>query len=709
MIKLYPVLIANSVSKNIIPGILKSVERFALIYKLDELSRSARRSAGISLKKVGNKIVIKESDDEIVAYLANEILQEQYPPYDPRQRYGPGTKGGARNQSQPPRGSPSQTGRFSYQGSTGPDAEQQDTATAKGRGGIAGSRLEEPPARLSPKQKDMWYRWKAEKDAERMAGSKERGKEQARQASSPQDASVSIGQMDTKSIMLEPTWMKIDRVTKYGAKFSSVLGVKAVPVPVKSDASLAQLLTFDKQVGRLMHLTLKMGRFVSGKLYRLYAKTIQRLIDPDPDAVSGDPYKDIVLKRTILADANVKDVFLVLNQADLDEDFAIDAKGIRKLMSLGWQSFCIADDVNRRLTFCMSEFRGMCHTLPYMMIYQSLDQAKVFEDLEDVRRSSSSLFKKKLPMKKVFGEALAQQKLEEFSFDLFGPLSQPTQEFLNEVSYIDENFGAAMKKVLTAPKQFLTRFFKGNVKVPTVTMDRALKIGKKIDPQFVRAFALAKRVISNSIKEDINEKQLDWTAMTVVIKAKTLPGKDLMAKTKDVLLTIVPMVRRGVRKAKQTTMNIPPQHRVEAVFGLLGIFTLITVIGFLYTWTLIASFKIKPYAGEAIKTMTEFISWGFLKVKTFILSTTYVDSPDLVKFWKKVYTDAKIDLDKMVDPYVEKFNKFLGTKTGEGGALENLEDTLKSEYDLSFAEIGALALLAVVGLYAFRFVMRPPK
>ena len=692
MIKLYPVLVSNSVSKNIIPGILKSVERFALIYKLDNLSDEARKSAGISLRKVGKKMIMKESDEEIAAFLANEILQEQG--WNPTQRHSKGTKQGQQGSGSSP---------FTYVGSTGgsrrtPTSQRQKQRQKQYQQQRQNVTVNVPPTPTPTPRSD-------EEEA-----TTSYAKEVGKRAAYPADATISIDKMDMNSIMLEPTWMKIDRVTKGGAKFTSVLGVKAVPVMVKSDASLAQLLTFDKNVGRLMHLILKAGRWTTGILYRLYARTIQKMVDPDPQAISGDPYKDIVLKRTILSSKNVNDVFLVLNQADLEEDFAIRAKGIRKLMNLGWQSFCIADDVNRRLTFCMKEFRGMCQMLPYTMIYQSLDQAKVFEDLEDVRRSSTSLFRSKIPMKKVFAESMAQKKLEEFSADLFEVPSQETVEFLNELAYIDESFATVAKKVLSTPKEFLTRFFKGNVKIPTISFEKALKIGRKVDPQFIKAHALAKRVLSNSLKiEGLNEKMLDWSAFSIVIRAKSLPGKDLMSKTRDALMSIVPAFRKAIRKAQSTTMNIPPQHRVEAVFGLITTFVIIAALGFFYTWTLLVSLKIKPYVGEAITTIAKYISMAFVQTKSFMLKLTEKEPQEITAYWRNIFAENKQFYIDLIAPYKKSFEEFLETKTGEGGAVDNLKDVLKEQYDLNFQEIGAIFLLGVIGLMAMRWIMRPPK
>jgi hypothetical protein len=675
MIKLYPVLVANSVSKNIIPGICKAIERFALIYKLDAIAKQAHKNLNLSLRKVGNKIVMKEETDKLlINYLTNEIILEGIP-YFPNQRFGPGTKS---------------------------SATQRVTGASQGIHPAAASvtsygNQPQPEDRKS----------KTPDEEREIAKQKEIGRREA----TPGDATIAIGQMDMKSLMLEPTWMKVDMVARGGMRFTTVLGVKAVPAYVQSDSQLAQLLSFDKQVGRLMHLVLNYGRKVSGLLYRLYARTLQKVFDPDPRAISGNPYKDIVLKRTIIEEANIKDIFLVLNQADLEEDFAISAKGVRKLMRLGWQSFCIADDINRRLTFCMSEFKGMCQTIPYTMVYHSLDQARVFEDLEDVRRSTTSLFKSKIAVNKVFGESIAQKKLEEFSVDLF---SEPQyQEFLNEITYIDESLGSIMKKAISAPKEFIIRMFKGTIQVPQPSMDKLMKVGKKIDSDFIKAHMLAKRVLSNSLNlEGVKEVYVNWLAYAVIIRAKTMPGKNLLIKTKDTLLAVMPMIRKLLRKAKATTLNIPPEHRVEAALGLSALFILVIGLSYFYVITLIAAFKIKPVIGDIMQALSKYFLLAFTSLKTWVvkgaeaLSQADVSTANqkelLTSFWGKYFTQSTADLKVM-------YAKLKASFESQQGAIEkNLEGHLQ-EHGLTFEEAGAMILLCVIGIFAIRSLLRPPK
>jgi hypothetical protein len=76
----------------------------------------------------------------------------------------------------------------------------------------------------------------------------------------------------------------------------------------------------------------------------------------------------------------------------------------------------IADDVNKKVTFCMKEFGGVCSVVPYGFVYSSLgrDHSKVFEDLEDVKRSASPFFRMTARRTKVFGETVAYNQLTKY-------------------------------------------------------------------------------------------------------------------------------------------------------------------------------------------------------------------------------------------------------------------------------------------------------
>lgn len=539
MVKLIPVLVANSVSRNIVPGLLKAIERHTMIYDMDMIMDQAAKSLGIKSKwRRNKKIQIYESDDQLVNFLAKEFLQEVV---DPKDRFGPGTK----------------DPKFAPYGPQPGDDEVEK--------------------------------------AQQIAAAKERGKREV----SPGDASVSLGQFDMKSIQLEPSWMKADLVSKAGIKYSTLIGVKAIPLAVKSDAKLHELIMWDAQIGRIMERVIRIGRYFEGMLYRLWSTTAGRIFNPDPEAITGNPYKDIVLKRSIISTRYVNNIYFVLNRADLKADFFEQAKRVRKLVRLGWQSFVIADDVNRSISFCMIKFRGMCSTMPYGMLYQTLDQAKVFDDLEDVRRSSASLFRTKIPFKKIVGESLAQHKLDEFSAEVF---EEPKQyELLNEMEMLHEGLGQFLKKITSSPKAAFSRFVKGTLKVPSVGPERLAKIGTKVDKDFYKAYKLAQKVIPNSISKLENENLINWVAIVVVIKGFMLKsGKGLIYGTREALKYLIPKMRKTAKATGQTSLKVPPDRVVQILIGTSVIGVVTYLIGHYITFMTRTPFEISRHLKEIL-------------------------------------------------------------------------------------------------------------
>jgi hypothetical protein len=571
MVKLIPVLVANSVSRNIVPGILKAIERNVLIYDLDDILDQVRKDLGINIRKVGKKIIVKEDEDqEMIHFLSREILHEA-DPYDPYSRHQPGTKG--KGQKQAPVPTTTRRPAFTPMDDAGDDPSELETMRADATSAFA----------------------------------KEFGKGVARKELDAKDATVTLGSFEMKAISLEPTWMKTDLITKTGERYSRLIGVKAIPVVVKSDAQLHDIIMWDAQIGRLMTLILTIGRKWQGFLYRLWARTIGKIISTDYEAITGNPYRDIVLRKWIIDAKYVNNVFFVLNRADLKADFFEKAKRVRKLMKLGWQSFVIADDVNRSVSFCMEDFRGMCSTLPYSMLYQSLDQAKVFDDLEDVRRSSASLFRTRRPFSKIIGEGLAQQKLEEFSAEIFD--EKPEMELLNEIEIINENVGQFFKKIASNQKAAFTRFIRGNLKIPSLDANRVAKIGNKLDPEFYKSFELAKKVLANSIPElKKNERLIAWGAITIVAKGILMKGgQGLIYGTKQALKFLIPKLRQTMKKASTSTLKVPREHMFQVAFGTFMVMLISVGIGAAYIYSIkfgaIATDYIVAMKADSVRTL----------------------------------------------------------------------------------------------------------
>jgi hypothetical protein len=636
MVKLYPTLIANSVSKNIIPGILKSIERYAMIYRMGDIMKQARKDIpgveSIYSKKVGAriKVVMKETDEQVAEFLAKEFLTEQ----GPTSRYGPGTK--------QPKWSVVSEPPDPGNGPHGQGQSQAQSIRQSQRQSQRQGREEDNFKRDPEEERELAYKKEVEK---------QRAIQQARAA----NASIGVGPYDMTALGLEPSWMRIDMETPDGAKHSGVIGVKAVAIAVKSDAKLSHLIMWDKQIGKLMMLIIRLGRPIEGLFYRLWKRSVGKFFGTT--SVTGDPYKDIIMKRTILSTSQAEDVFLVLNQSDISPDFLSSAGGVKKLFKLGWQSFCIADDVNRRVAFCMKQFKGMCSIIPYTMLYQTLGQARVFEDMEDLRRSSGALFKTKKTLKLTLGESIAQTKLDEFSVDLFPVSPLETQrdiEILQEIEMLDESFGSFVKKVMSGPKQVLSRAIKGTIKAPDVGPDRMAMLGNKINPGFKKSYDLALKVLENSITDIKDASVVKWTALLVAIKSIAGKGdNDLMSETREQLKKLIPLLRKGMRKIISKTSyktKPPPSHWPEVFIGSVVLMSLTTVAYKIFE--LAENIGLVKVAGAALKAQWEAVKLVLSGIKALYSKLYYADAKEIKGIADEYAGDFKATLEAASDTWI---------------------------------------------------------
>ena len=209
-------------------------------------------------------------------------------------------------------------------------------------------------------------------------------------------------------VSLEPTWIHVTTEVKG----MQIIGVKVIPFRVTSTDNLLNILMSDKQVKYLDYLTTKYGRVAMRSFFRfIRAVKMPRIKDL---ALTGDPKFDLLWGGTRYG----SDMFICLSQLDMDnsEDMFGSPYFVRRIQKLGWTSIAIADDVNKKVTFCMKEFGGVCSVVPYGFIFSSLgkDHSKVFEDLEDVKRSASPFFRMTARRRRVFGETIAYNQMTKY-------------------------------------------------------------------------------------------------------------------------------------------------------------------------------------------------------------------------------------------------------------------------------------------------------
>lgn len=336
MIIVFPMLTDESISTNAIPGVCKALERFILIYELDAIMKIT----GWKIIEVGGKIAdTARSVGSIVMPFFAKTKQES----------------ANLNEAK------IDDVRSDFRGS------DKDTEEDEGSGGKKG--------KLSSIEK-------TEKVFKIIKGIKDAG---TVYADMPNDQALSV----------EPTYMMVN--TTVGTRF---VGIKVIPVPIKSKYPLAQLLTVDASMNLFHTIGLKIHR----KFIRSFWALCRGLRVPflKDRVITGDPEKDILWASTF----HKSYVFCLLNYKDMQEDFFKNVGGIHKLHSIGWNSFVAMDEIGKRAIFCMKQFHGLCSTVPYQFIYSSLgkDHGKIYDKLEDVKKAASPFFKTSVSVKQIVGE-----------------------------------------------------------------------------------------------------------------------------------------------------------------------------------------------------------------------------------------------------------------------------------------------------------------
>ena len=563
MISLYPLLVSNTISKNVVPGVCKVLENYIMVYGLTDMLKRIRTSprSGGDWRIVNKKLIKRENVEiDLPEFLYDEIIHEASKIYDVT---GPGNK--------PTIKSPEMWEK---------EEKKKDTS-----------------------RDDAFEYNEKLKDAERMAAAKERGKLSTK-PDEGKDSTVRLDAFNTQTISLEPTWMKIDQVDKKGNKMTGVIGVKVVPYAVKSDATLAQLLMYDKQINLIQRLAILSGRRFTNMLYRIWMKAWTKVpFVSASTTVTGDPRKDILLKRNMMNIDSVQDIFVLANQAELSDTFYSSAKEMMKLQKMGWGSIVIADDVNRRVAFCMKELKGLCSMIPYTMLYHTFAQAKVYEDIEDAKRNASSIFKvKREKMTKLIGESISKEKIEKFTNDVI-PMFE--NETISELKFLDENIASFAKKMNPMKlKNIITNISNGNVRnIPKVSNDKIVKYGTKLNPEFRKGYDLAYKVISNS-SPDISAKVSSISATAVCIRAALTSPSNFMTGVKDGIKLLIKLFRKLKPKPDSNKPTMPKPHLLDAIFGWIAmLLVLIPVLSSLPFAPDI--FSIKKYAKSTLNWLFE--------------------------------------------------------------------------------------------------------
>lgn len=342
---------------------------------------------------------------------------------------------------------------------------------------------------------------------------------------------VEIHNPSYEALSIEPTWVQI-QAGKGGLK---LLGVKVLPFFIDSPQGIISAMLKDTALSYNEFLTQKYKRMAIRTLWRI-ARTFKVGTDR---VLTGDPTADILWATTQYK----HNIFTCFNQMELEAPGVIESPAsVKKLFSLGWTSFIVADDVNRKATYCMEEFGGVCSSVPYNFIFSSLgsEHSKVFQNLEDVRKSAGPFFRMTTSKRKIFGECLAKHKETEY-------LTQSLQEWslMDKVKDLKKSYLIDLFKRLQTtissnnPMEIASKL--SNL-VPNVSFSAVESTCKRLSPAFERNYELAKTTLARST--DIVGNQLNYISCLLAI-GSTMDTDNPDKKTRENLAAFV-----NNRKAK---------------------------------------------------------------------------------------------------------------------------------------------------------------
>lgn len=342
MVIVYPMLTSSNISQNSLPGIIKAIEKYILVYNLDDVLNEANGMIRTILT-TGTRLVIQAGAIYLVAK-AGQMLSS---------------------------------------------SKQYDSSNLffLEQGGVSLKTPTQPMPPLPPNQQ-------AQKDISAIG--------------TRQNIGVKVDIPRRDSISLEPTWVQINSEIS-GTK---LLGVKVVPYTVSRDADIMDMISYDVGLTGFFRAVESSKRSLKSLVFSLMRGLKIPFIKNR--ALTGNLDTDILVAGT----KHGRNLFICMNSIELEQgDIFTKPEKVQKLHSLGWSSLVIADDVNKKATFCMKEFSGMCSTVPYGLLYSAVgkEHYEVYQNIDDVKHSSGPFFRLNSKRNKIFSNAIANERLERYS------------------------------------------------------------------------------------------------------------------------------------------------------------------------------------------------------------------------------------------------------------------------------------------------------
>lgn len=433
MIILYPMLVSNTVSANVIPGICKNLEKFVLTYRLSK-----------SMAQIQKMMEDAQLEDIIGDYLTEES-------------------------------DPSITGKGAH-----------NTKPRKG---------------LKPKE---------DKSV---------------------DLTFDVKTMQSDVASVEPTFVTIE-VKKNSVTIQQIIGIKVIPFGLTSDASMANLLMSDAAVNKLESKFIALGRDIKRSLWKSWNAIKSPLpVIGGSVMAKGEARHDIIMARSKYRE----NIFACMNYMDLKTDFFRQEgpKKIDQLQNMGWNSLIFPDDVQKRVYFCMQEFGGICSVVPYNMIYSAVGKLNkaAYEELEDVRKTTSPFFRNKVSVDKMMKEGEESNIEHLINSRLLETEIRVQTESLDGLA---KNFKEAIK---TGSMQFskiknviqskdvdklktISKF------LPKVSLDSVMKYASEKVPGFDKYYKMSEKVYTNSIGSKIGNHETGIKLLSILAATRAATSKN---------------------------------------------------------------------------------------------------------------------------------------------------------------------------------------
>lgn len=379
MVIVFPMLVSQSVSENVIPGIAKTVEGYLIVNNMSDIMDDPM------VRRTGLFKGFRATKGGWFAREGVELLEDEASDREELIGRG-GTKTSDREEL---------IGR-------GGTKTSVDSAGAK--------RQTNQDIIVATKERNRKKEEREERSEKRKEEEYQRKKAEEELKKKETKATAKVIASDYKSISLEPSYITVETTLRSGAIKRQFIGIKVVPYRVKSSEKLSRLILHDTQLNYLNSLMISLGRKVMRLFYSLLDKWGGRL-RMGGVTMSGDPRRDIIMSRTGKKGLGI--IVLDKNE-DVDERFTQNISKLNRLFKMGWGNIIIADDISRSAYFCMRNFGGTCNVLNYSMMYQNLGQLKVYDSIEDSKRQNSSLFKVSTRASKVFSEWKVESKLTKY-------------------------------------------------------------------------------------------------------------------------------------------------------------------------------------------------------------------------------------------------------------------------------------------------------